>query len=167
MKLLQRVVLEEQRMGTAQALTEKEQKVLTLCVVKEVLKLAQEKGITFEEEFIQDIFANRVDSRLAEMICKNIDALHEEKYISGNVEIVNEIELDEDFNETETDSIDFAECTFEKIEITFKGNAYLKVDATKEVGKDFYEKLKPIIGLIATAALQSTVDVGVKTVLRR
>ena len=149
-------------MGTIQALTEKEQKVLTLYIVKVALNLAQEKGTTFEEELNKDIFANSADISLAEMICKNIEVLHEEKYISGNVEIVYEIELDEDFNDIETDNIDFAECIFENIEITIKGNAYLKVDAAKEVGKDFYEKSKPVVGVIAETALKTAVEEVVK-----
>jgi hypothetical protein len=151
-----------QKMVKVQALSVEEQKALTLCIVDEALKLAQEKGVTFEEELNQDIFVNSADISLAEMICKNIDTLHEENYISGDVEIAHEIELDENFNEIESDNIDFAECTFENIELTIKGNTYLNVEVIKKVGKDFCEKSKPLVKLIATTALQSAVDVAVR-----
>ena len=153
-------------MGTQQALTTKEQQILTLFIVEQYIKYAKESGKTFEEVLNKDVFANEASLDFAEMICKNIDSLNKDGYISGTVILEYEIALDDDFEDMDSDNIDFAECTFNNIAITAKGKIYIAVDNVKTLGKEFYEKSKPVIKCIATTALQTAVELTVTAVAR-
>lgn len=153
-------------MGTQQALTTKEQQILTLFIVEQCIKYAKESGKTFEEVLNKDVFANEASLDFAEMICKNIDSLNKDGYISGTVILEYEIALDDDFEDMDSDNIDFAECTFNNIAITAKGKIYIAVDNVKTLGKEFYEKSKPVIKCIATTALQTAVELTVTAVAR-
>lgn len=154
-------------MSTQQALTTKEQQILTLYIVEQCIKFTKESGKTFEEVLNEDIFANVANIGLAEMVCKNMDSLEKDGYISGTVKLEYEIALDDNFEDMDSENIDFAECTFNDIAITAKGKAYMAVDNVKTLSKDFYEKSKPILKCIATTALQTAVELTVTAVARQ
>lgn len=159
--------MEEKIMGTQQTLTTKEQQILTLFVVEQCIKYAKETGKTFEEVLNEDVFANEASTDFAEMICKNIDSLSKDGYISGTVELEYEIEIDaETFEEEKTDNINFAECTFDNIEINTKGKAYMAVDNLKTLGKDFYKKSIPLLKCIATSSLEKAVECAFIAIMR-
>lgn len=158
---------EEVIMGTIEQLSEKEQQVLTLYIVEQSLKYAGEVGKTFEEVLNEDVFPDIAQVEFAEMICTNIATLKKNGYIDGVVDIAHEIEVDLDSDtDEELESIDFAMCTFENISITEKGKAYMGADNVKTLGESFIPKAKAVIKLIATAALQTTVELAVTAVAR-
>jgi len=153
-------------MGTIN-LTEKEQKLFVLYIVKSCLEYAKDEGIDFEEVLTDILFADKASESFDNMICKGIETLYNEKYISGDVELVYEEECDIDIKEWKnTDSIDVSMCTFENIEITVKGNAYLTTEGFKEVSKDFFEKIKPVMSFIGSVALQTLVETTIVTGLK-
>lgn len=136
--------------------------------MEQCIEYAKKSEKTFEEVLNEDVFANKASIDFAEMICKNIDSLNKGGYISGTVELEYEIEIDaETFEDEKTDNIDFAECTFVNIEITTKGKAYMAVDNLKTLGKDFYEKSKPVLKCITTVALETTIEIAFTAVLRK
>lgn len=148
-------------MGTQQ-LTEKEQNLLVLCLVKECIQFAESNNKSFEEVLNEDVFANKASTAFAEMVCKSMEVLKNGGYINGLVELEYEIEIDPDtFEEESTDAIDFAMCTFDDISISLKGNIRLGIEGFKEVSKDFAQKAKPVISCIATTALQTAVEVAI------
>lgn len=103
-------------MGTQ--LSEKEQELLVLCIVKECLRFAKEHNKSFEEVLNEDVFPNQANVEFAEMVCKTIEVLKDKGYINGTVELEYEIEIDPDtFEDKSTDAIDFSLCTFENINI--------------------------------------------------
>ena len=67
------------------------------------------------------------------------------------------------FEEKKLDSINTAMCTFENIEITKKGKAYMLADNMKNLGKEFIGKTKPMIQMIASTALQASVELALTT----
>lgn len=154
-------------MNTQQALTTKEQQILTLYIVEQCIKFTKESGKTFEEVLNEDVFANAANIDFAEMICRNIASLKKDGYISGTVILEYEIALDDNFEDMDSENIDFAECTFNDIDITVKGKAYMAVDNVKTLSKDFYEKSKSILKCIATTALQTAVELTVTAVARQ
>lgn len=130
-------------MGTQ--LSEKEQELLVLCIVKECLRFAKEHNKSFEEVLNEDVFPNQANVEFAEMVCKTIEVLKDKGYINGTVELGYEIELELDadsdtFEEESTDAIDFSLCTFENINISAKGNIRLGTEGFKEVSKGFGKK---------------------------
>lgn len=148
-------------------LSQEEQNLFVLELVKDCLEYGKDVNKSFEEVLNEDVFPEQADTEFAEMVCKTIDTLKNQGYISGNVELAYEIELDaETLDETTTDSIDFIECTFENIAITEKGSAYISGDNLKKNGKEFLEKVKPVIQCIATTALQTLVETGITIGLR-
>lgn len=145
-------------MGIEQ-LSEKEQDLLILIMVKEVIAYAEENNKTFEEVLNEDVFPNEASTEFAETVCKGIERLKVKGYITGEIKLEYEEEINpETFEETKLDSIDFVNCTFENIGITMKGKAYICADTFKESGKAFYEKSKPVIKQIASTALQVMVE---------
>lgn len=154
-------------MGNKQ-LTESEQKLFTLFVVKECLNYAKENEEAFENVLKDVLFPGESNfSRAeAEMICNNIKTLNVEGYIEGEVELVNEREFDEEMNESETDDINFEECEFENIKITPKGKAYMGMDGVKNVTKEFWEKVKPMIKELGIVAVNTAVETGIVALLR-
>lgn len=101
------------------------------------------------------------------MVCRTLESLNKQGYISGTVELEFETEIDPNtFDETATDAINFVECTFENIGITVKGNAYMGVDNFKKAGKDLWEKSKPVMKCIGTTALQTLVETAILTGLK-
>lgn len=145
-------------MGIEQ-LSEKEQDLLILIMVKEVIAYAEENHKTFEEVLNEDVFPNEASTEFAETVCKGIESLKVKGYITGEIELEYEEEINpETFEETKLDSIDFVNCTFENISITMKGKAYICADTFKESGKAFYEKSKPVIKQITSTALQVMVE---------
>ena len=156
-------------MGTQ--LTEKEQELLVLCIVKECLIFAKEHNKSFEEVLNEDVFPNQANVEFAEMVCKTIEVLKDKGYIDGTVELGYEIELELDadsdtFEEESTDAIDFSLCTFENINISAKGNIRLGTEGFKEVSKEFGKKALPIVKCIATTTLQTCVESAVVIGLR-
>ena len=145
-------------MGTLQ-LTEKEQKLFTLNIIKACLNYAKDNEMDFEEVLTDYLFPDRASEVFDNMICKGIETLYNEKYISGEVELVYEEECDMETMEWKsTDNVDVPMCTFENIQITSKGENYLKIDGFKEVSADFLKKVKPFISLIGTVALETLVE---------
>ncbi len=61
-------------MGTEQ-LSEKEQDLLILIMVKEVIAYAEENNKTFEEVLNEDVFPNEASTEFAETVCKGIESL--------------------------------------------------------------------------------------------
>lgn len=115
----------------------------------------------------EDIFPNIANTEYAEMVCRTLESLNRQGYISGSVELEFETEIDPDtFEETATNAIDFAQCTFENIGITVKGNAYIGIDSFKKAGKDLYVKSKPVIKCITTTALQPLLETAILTGLK-
>lgn len=156
-------------MGTQ--LSEKEQELLVLCIVKECLRFAKEHNKSFEEVLNEDVFPNQANVEFAEMVCKTIEVLKDKGYINGTVELGYEIELELDadsdtFEEESTDAIDFSLCTFENINISAKGNIRLGTEGFKEVSKGFGKKALPIVKCIATTTLQTCVESAVVLGLR-
>ena len=148
-------------------LNEKEQKLFTLCIVKSCLDYATENKIDFEEVLTGYLFPDRASESFDNMVCKGIETLYKEKYISGDIEIVYEEECDiETMEWKNTDNVDVPMCTFENIEITTKGENYLKIDGFKEATKDFLEKAKPVMNKIGTVALETVVETLVVTGLK-
>lgn len=150
-------------------LTEKEQELLVLCIVKECIAYAEKNNKTFEEVLNEDLFPAEANTGFAEMVCKTIEALKNKGYINGTVELEYEIKLDPDtFEEESTDAIDFSSCIFENINISAKGNIRLGTEGFKEVSKEFGKKALPIVKCIATTTLQTCVEsavvLGVRTV---
>lgn len=147
--------------------TKEQQKLFVLELVKACLEYGKDVHKSFEEVLTEDLFPEAANVVYAEMVCHTLEILNKEGCISGNVELEYEIEIDGDtFEETTTDAIYFAECTFENIGITEKGNAYMSNDNFKKAGKDFFEKAKPVIKCIATTALQTLVETAVVLGLR-
>ena len=152
-------------MGTQ--LSEKEQELLVLCIVKECLRFAKEHNKSFEEVFNEDVFPNQANVEFAEMVCKTIEVLKDKGYINGTVELEYEIEIDPDtFEDKSTDAIDFSLCTFENINISAKGNIRLGTEGFKEVSKEFGKKALLIVKSIATTTLQTCVESAVVFGLR-
>lgn len=148
-------------------LNEKEQKLFTLYVVKACIEYAKENGIDFDEVLTDYLFPNEASESFDNMICKNIETLYNEKYISGDINIEYEEECDMETMEWKsTGNVDVPMCTFENIEITTKGENYLKLDEFKDSAKDFLEKSKPVMKIIATTALETLVEGLVTTGLK-
>lgn len=150
-------------------LTEKEQELLVLCIVKECIAYAEKNNKTFEDVLNEDLFPAEANTGFAEMVCKTIEALKNKGYINGTVELEYEIELDADsdtFEEESTDAIDFSSCIFENINISAKGNIRLGTEGFKEVSKEFGKKALPIVKCIATTTLQTCVESAVVLGLR-
>lgn len=152
-------------MGTQ--LSEKEQELLVLCIVKECLRFAKEHNKSFEEVLNEDVFPNQANVEFAEMVCKTIEVLKDKGYINGTVELEYEIEIDPNtFEDKSTDAIDFSLCTFENINISAKGNIRLGTEGFKEVSKEFGKKALLIVKCIATTTLQTCVESAVVFGLR-
>ena len=148
-------------------LTQEQQKLFVLELVKACLEYGKDVQKPFGEVLNEDVFPDQAHVEYAEMVCRTLEILNKEGYISGTVELEFEMEFDlETDDDTATDAIDFAECTFENIGITAKGIAYMGSDGFKKAGKDFFEKAKPIIKSIATTALQTLVETAVVLGLR-
>ena len=152
-------------------LTEKEQELLVLCIVKECLAYAEKNNKTFEEVLNEDLFPAEANTGFAEMVCKTIEALKDKGCIDGTVELEYEIKLELDvdsdtFEEESTDAIDFSSCIFENINISAKGNIRLGTEGFKEVSKEFGKKALPIVKCIATTTLQTCVESAVVLGLR-
>lgn len=140
-------------------LNEKEQKLFTLCIVKSCLEYAKDNEMDFEEVLTDYLFPDKASEDFDNMICKGIETLYNEKYISGDIEIVYEEECDMETMEWKnTDNVDVPMCTFIDVEITAKGENYLKIDGFKETTKDFLEKARPIMKLIGTVAIETLVE---------
>ena len=152
-------------------LTEKEQDLLVLCIVKECIAYAGKNNKTFEDVLNEDLFPAEANTGFAEMVCKTIEALKNKGYIDGIVELEYEIKLELDadsdtFEEESTDAIDFSSCIFENINISAKGNIRLGTEGFKEVSKEFGKKALPIVKCIATTTLQTCVESAVVLGLR-
>lgn len=148
-------------------LNEKEQKIFTLCVVKACIEYAKENEIDFDEVLTDYLFPDEARESFDNMICKNIETLYNEKYISGDINIEYEEECDMETMEWKsTGNVDVPMCTFENIEITTKGENYLKLDGFKDATKDLLEKAKPVMKIIATTALETLVEGLVATGLK-
>lgn len=152
-------------------LTEKEQDLLVLCIVKECIAYAEKNNKTFEEVLNEDLFPAEANTGFAEMVCKTIEALKNKGYIDGTVVLEYEIKLELDadsdtFEEESTDAIDFSSCIFENINISAKGNIRLGTEGFKEVSKEFGKKALPIVKCIATTTLQTCVESAVVLGLR-
>ena len=152
-------------------LTEKEQDLLVLCIVKECIAYAEKNNKTFEEVLNEDLFPAEANTGFAEMVCKTIEALKNNGYIDGTVVLEYEIKLELDadsdtFEEESTDAIDFSSCIFENINISAKGNIRLGTEGFKEVSKEFGKKALPIVKCIATTTLQTCVESAVVLGLR-
>lgn len=152
-------------------LTEKEQELLVLCIVKECIAYAEKNNKTFEDVLNEDLFPAEANTGFAEMVCKTIEALNNKGYINGTVELEYEIKLELDadsdtFEEESTDAIDFSSCIFENINISAKGNIRLGTEGFKEVSKEFGKKALPIVKCIATTTLQTCVESAVVLGLR-
>lgn len=143
-------------------LNQEQQNLLVLELVKMCIEYAKDEQKSFEEVLNEDVFPNQANVEFAEMVCRTLETLNRQGYISGMVELEFETEIDPDtFEETATNAIDFEQCTFENIGITAKGNAYMSNDSFKKVGKDFFENVKPVIKCIATTTLQTLVETAV------
>ena len=152
-------------------LTEKEQDLLVLCIVKECLAYAEKNNKTFEDVLNEDLFPAEANTGFAEMVCKTIEALKNKGCIDGTVVLKYEIKLELDadsdtFEEESTDAIDFSSCIFENINISAKGNIRLGTEGFKEVSKEFGKKALPIVKCIATTTLQTCVESAVVLGLR-
>lgn len=148
-------------------LTEKEQELLVLCIVKECIVYAEKNNKTFEEVLNEDLFPAEANTGFAEMVCKTIEALKNKGCIDGTVVLKYEIKMDPDtFEEESTDAIDFSSCIFENINISAKGNIRLGTEGFKEVSKEFGKKALPIVKCIATTTLQTCVESAVVLGLR-
>ena len=148
-------------------LTEKEQDLLVLCIVKECIAYAEKNNKTFEEVLNEDLFPAEANTGFAEMVCKTIEALKNKGCIDGTVELEYEIKIDPDtFEEESTDAIDFSSCIFENINISAKGNIRLGTEGFKEVSKEFGKKALLIVKCIATTTLQTCVESAVVFGLR-
>lgn len=152
-------------------LTEKEQELLVLCIVKECIAYAEKNNKTFEEVLNEDLFPAEANIGFAEMVCKTIEALKNKGCIDGTVVLKYEIKLELDadsdtFEEESTDAIDFSSCIFENINISAKGNIRLGTEGFKEVSKEFGKKALPIVKCIATTTLQTCVESAVVLGLR-
>lgn len=152
-------------------LTEKEQELLVLCIVKECIAYAEKNNKTFEDVLNEDLFPAEANTGFAEMVCKTIEALKNKGCIDGTVVLEYEIKLELDadsdtFEEESTDAIDFSSCIFENINISAKGNIRLGTEGFKEVSKEFGKKALPIVKCIATTTLQTCVESAVVLGLR-
>lgn len=152
-------------------LTEKEQDLLVLCIVKECIAYAEKNNKTFEDVLNEDLFPAEANTGFAEMVCKTIEALKNKGCIDGTVVLKYEIKLELDadsdtFEEESTDAIDFSSCIFENINISAKGNIRLGTEGFKEVSKEFGKKALPIVKCIATTTLQTCVESAVVLGLR-
>lgn len=152
-------------------LTEKEQELFVLCIVKECIAYAEKNNKTFEEVLNEDLFPAEANTGFAEMVCKTIEALKNKGCIDGTVVLKYEIKLELDadsdtFEEESTDAIDFSSCIFENINISAKGNIRLGTEGFKEVSKEFGKKALPIVKCIATTTLQTCVESAVVLGLR-
>ena len=107
-------------------LTEKEENILVLKIISEILVQTEATNMPFEEYLHEEVFVNNPYMDLIEMICKTIVRLHEEKMIIGEVKLEYETVDDDDFNETITDNIDLMESVFDVIDISNKGKLYLE-----------------------------------------
>ena len=152
-------------------LTEKEQELFVLCIVKECIAYAEKNNKTFEDVLNEDLFPAEANTGFAEMVCKTIEALKNKGCIDGTVVLKYEIKLELDadsdtFEEESTDAIDFSSCIFENINISAKGNIRLGTEGFKEVSKEFGKKALPIVKCIATTTLQTCVESAVVLGLR-
>ena len=144
-------------------LSQVQQNLLVLELVRACLEYGKENQKTFGEVLNEDVFPSQADVGYAEMVCRTLESLNREGYISGTVELEYEIETDLETDEdTATDAVDFAECTFENIGITEKGDAYINGDNFQKAGKGFIEKAKPVIRCIAATALQTLVETAIQ-----
>lgn len=136
-------------------------------IVDACIKHSKENHMDFAEVLEDLVFVGEADTEFSEMVCKTIESLHSQGNINGTVILEYELEFDEEtLEESTTDKIDFGESTFADISITPKGKELIGEKTFKELGKDFWEKSKPIIKCIASTALQTTVETVMLTGLR-
>lgn len=148
-------------------LTQVQKNLLVLELVKACMEYGKDVRKSFEDVLNEDVFPEKPYEAYTEMVCRTLETLNRQGYVSGVVELGFETETDPDtFEETATDVINTAECTFGDIGITAKGNAYMCADSFKEAGKDFLEKAKPVIKCIATTALQTLVETAISAGLK-
>ncbi len=148
-------------------LNQKEQEVLVMEIVDACIKHSKENHMDFAEVLEDLVFVGEADTEFSEMICKTIESLHSQGYINGTVILEYELEFDgETLEESTTDKIDLGMSTFADISISPKGKELIGEKTFKELGKDFFEKAKPVIKCIATTALQTTVDIALRTALQ-
>ncbi len=148
-------------------LNQKEQEVLVMEIVDACIKHSKENHMDFAEVLEDLVFVGEADTEFSEMVCKTIESLHSQGYINGTVILEYELEFDgETLEESTTDKIDLGMSTFADISITPKGEELIGEKTFKELGKNFLEKAKPVIKCIATTALQTTVDIALRTALQ-
>lgn len=148
-------------------LNQKEQEVLVMEIVDACIKYSKENHLDFAEVLEDLVFVGEADTGFSEMVCKTIESLHSQGYINGTVILEYELEFDEEtLEESTTDMIDFGMSTFADISISPKGKELIGEKTFKELGKNFLEKAKPVIKCIATTALQTTVDIALRTALQ-
>ena len=141
--------------------TEKELFVLEL--VKACLKSAEESGKTFQEVLSVDVFVEKASNEFEQMVCSTIESLHKQGVITGTVEIEYETVMDADtFEESKTDEIDVPMCIFEDIAINTETGEDVVKKGFKEAGKEFWIKVKPVIGCIGQTILQTAVETAIK-----
>lgn len=138
-------------------LSQKEQEVIVLEIVDACIQYSEEHSEDFEEVLHQQVFANEAHLGFMEMVCKTIESLHKQGYITGTVELV---------YEPDTNDIDFFMTTFENISITPKGRVLLGAETFKGLGKNFMEKSKPVVKCIASTVLATAVETAMVTGLR-
>lgn len=140
-------------------LSEKEQEIITLYIVKGCIKFAEESNQEFEDVLYEEIFANQASQPYSQMICRNLEILKTKGYIDGIVEI--EYEPIEDLQtkeETTTNIIALEFSTFENISITTRGKIEMQLDQMKDGTKQFIDKALPIIKYVGSEVLSATIQ---------
>lgn len=139
-------------------LSQKEQELLVLEIVDVCIQESEECQQPFGIVLCEKVFAGEAITEFSEMVCKTIKSLHDKGYIAGTVELeyVTEFE-NETLDESPTDAIDLGWSKFENISITTKGKTLMCAETFKELGKDFWEKAKPVIKEIACDTIKNTI----------
>ncbi|MBQ8327967.1 MAG: hypothetical protein IJX86_12970 [Lachnospiraceae bacterium] len=142
-------------MNKIKELSPKEQKVLTMFVVKGCLEYAEQNEKAFEDVLNEDLFPSEASQVFSDMICYNIKLLVDSGYLGGEVELeYDELEPGEDA----ADGICVPFSTFADISITEKGNVLLKSGEFGVKAKEFKEKAIPLLKHIGNVALEAVVE---------
>jgi len=140
-----------------------EKELFVLELVKACIKRAEDSERTFGEVLGEEVFADKASAKFEKMVCSTMESLHEKGVITGIVEIGYIKEFDfEDDSERDTDEIDISICTFEDIAISTEAGEDVAKKGFKEAGKDFWVKVKPVIGCIGQTILQTAVEASIK-----
>lgn len=122
-------------------LTKEENTLMGLLLTESLLEYVKspenEEELTFEEVVKKELFVGQASVNWNSEFLYTLVDLKKSGYIDGEIDIAYEVLFDDEFNETETDDIDFANCELNHIKLTDAG-----MELLKSANKSFLDKLK-------------------------